>query len=149
MDLAQESGHDELRDERAGKAASMTIRSLTPGQRRTLEIITELVFGRIELLIVDGQPCHDPPPRIVQEIRLASAPERQPDHANTDGTLTKEFEALFNHLANLRNASIDIECRHSLPFRLLVRRHHNAAGRVPVTTVAPGTETTKPKEALV
>jgi hypothetical protein len=45
-----------------------------------VEIIEALGFGVIErLLIRGGLPCYEPEPRIVQTIKLASEPERQPD----------------------------------------------------------------------
>ena len=103
----------------------MTKSSLHPAQKRTLEIIEKLVFGRIEGLSVrDGQPCYDPAPRIVQEIKLGSEPECRPDRSNVDLTLKKEFESLFDQLSRLREGVVDIEVRHSAPFRLVLERRY-------------------------
>ena len=101
----------------------MTKSSLEPNQRRTAEIIEALGFGVIErLLIRGGFPCFEPGPRIVQAIKLDSVPQRQPDRGCPDLTLRKEFERLFDRLSQLRDGVVDIEVRHSLPFRLVMVR---------------------------
>jgi len=102
----------------------MTKFSLSPSQRRTVEIIEALGFGVIErLLIRGGLPCYEPEPRIVQAIKLAAS-ERQPDPCSADLTLKKEFEGLFDQLTRLRDGIVDIEVRHNLPFRLVVERRY-------------------------
>lgn len=100
----------------------MTKSSLNPGQRRTVEIIKALGFGVIErLLIRGGMPCYEPEPGVVQAIKLDSAPERQPDRSDTDFTLKIEFERLFDQLSRLREGVVDVDVRHSLPLRLVVK----------------------------
>ncbi len=103
----------------------MTRDSLKEGQRQTVEIIASLPFGRIERLwIINGLPCYDRPPRIVQDIKLGSESEPQPHRTSPDLTLRKEFETLFDLLRDVRNGTVDIETRHSLPFKLTVYRGH-------------------------
>jgi hypothetical protein len=103
----------------------MTKNSLEPYQRRIVEIIEALGFGVIEgLLIRGGLPCYDPEPRIVQTIKLATGPGRQPDRGRADLTLQKEFEGLFDHLTHLGNAVVDIEVQHSLPFKIVRERRY-------------------------
>lgn len=101
----------------------MIKRSLDISHLRLLEIIDELGFGRIEQLSIhNGQPCYERTLRIVEEIKLGSERERRPDHCNADLTMKKEFEDLFNRLSQLRNGIVDIEVRHSIPFRLVLER---------------------------
>ena len=105
----------------------MTKSSLNPGQRQTVEIIEALGFGVIEhLLIRGGSPCYQPEPRIVQAIKLDSGPQEQPDHSDADLTLKKEFESLFDQLSRLGDATVDIEVRHSAPFKLVLERRCKA-----------------------
>jgi hypothetical protein len=105
----------------------MTKSSLNPSQRQTVEIIEALGFGVIErLMIRGGLPCYEPEPRIVQAIKLDSEPERQPDDGNADLTLKKEFESLFDQLSRLGDGIVDIEVRHSAPFRLVLERRYKA-----------------------
>jgi hypothetical protein len=90
---------------------------------QTVEIIEALGFGVIVgLSIRDGLPCYDPEPRVVQTIKLASGPGRQPDRSCADLTLKKEFEELFDQLTQLVNAVVDIEVQHSLPFKIVRMR---------------------------
>jgi hypothetical protein len=103
----------------------MTKASLNQDLRRTVEIIEALKFGVIErLLIRGGLPCYEPEPRIVQAIKLDSEPERLPDCSCADLTLKKEFESLFDQLSRLGDATVDVEIRHSLPFRLVLERRY-------------------------
>src|SRR5260370_10340844 len=95
---------------------------LTSEQRTTVQIIEALGFGVIERLAIrSGLPCYEPEPRIIQAIKLDSVSEHQPDR-NADLTLKKEFESLFTHLSRLRDGIVDIEVRHSTPFRLVLER---------------------------
>jgi hypothetical protein len=108
---------------RLHREIGMTRSSLNPDQRRTVEVIEVLGFGVIErLLICGGVPSYEPEPRIIQAIKLDSEPQRQPDRANPDLTLKKEFESLFKQLSLLQDAIVDIEVRHSAPFRLVLER---------------------------
>lgn len=101
----------------------MTKSSLNPDQRRTVEIIEAVDFGVIErLMIRGGLPCYEPEPRIVQAIKLATEPQRQPDRHNADLSLNKAFENLFNQLGRLPDGFVDIEIQHNAPFRLVVKR---------------------------
>jgi len=101
----------------------MTKSCLNPSQRRIVEIIESLGFGVIEhLSIRGGLPCYELEPRIVQTIKLDSKHERQPNHFYADLTLKQEFANLFDQLSRLGDATVDIEIRHSLPFRLVVER---------------------------
>jgi hypothetical protein len=101
----------------------MTKSSLNPDQLRTVEIIEALGFGVIErLLIRRGLPRYEREPRIVQTIKLDSEPEWQPDRGRADLPLKREFESLFDHISRLGDATVDIEIRHSLPFRLVAER---------------------------
>jgi len=98
----------------------MTKGSLTPGQRRALEIIEQLDFARIEgLTIRDGEPCYEKPPRIVEKIKLDSDSEHCPAPSNPDFVLSKDFVRLFEQFRRLRDCVVDIEVQH---FRLVLER---------------------------
>src|ERR1035437_9455699 len=93
----------------AGLEIGMTKSSLNPGLRRTAEVIEALGYGLIErLLIRGGGPCYEPEPRIVQTIKLDSEPEPQRDRNNTELTLKKEFESLFEQFSRLQDGIVDI-----------------------------------------
>ena len=100
----------------------MTRRSLNSAQRRLLDIIESLGFGHIERLNVrNGEPCFASPPRILEEIRLATEPEERADRNDLE-TLKKAIGDLYSQLSRLGEGVVDIEVRHSLPFRLVLER---------------------------
>ena len=49
-----------------------------------------------------------------------------PNQTDGDLTLKKEFESLFDQLSRLQDGFVDIEVRHSLPFRLVLERRIEA-----------------------
>ena len=103
----------------------MTRASLNLDQRRLVEIIEAIDFGVIEQLSIrGGLPCFDPQPRIFQAIKLASETRQQRDRVSADLTLKAQFEDSFDHLIQLRNAVVNIEVQHSLPFRIVLERQY-------------------------
>jgi len=90
-----------------------------------VEVIEALGFGVIERLSIrGGLPCYEPEPRIVQAIKLGSESGRQPDRSRDDLMLPKEFVSLFDQLSRLGDGLVDLEIRHSLPFRLVRERRY-------------------------
>lgn len=103
----------------------MTKRALTPDRLRLLEIIDSIGFGHVEQLSVrNGEPRFEPAPRLIQEIKIDSEPPRRPDRGNTDLTLKKQFQTLFDQLDRLTDDIVDIQIRHNLPFKLVVNRRY-------------------------
>jgi hypothetical protein len=115
----------------------MTKTSLNPDQRRLVEIIEALGFGVIERLSIrDGLPCFEPEPCIAQAINLDSTPEQQPSCRHADLTLKIEFERLFNQFDELQEGIVDIEVRHGVPFRLVLKRRHKDLRRGSIADVS-------------
>ena len=56
--------------------------------------------------------------------KLDSEPERPPDRSCTDLTLKREFENLFQQFSQLGDGFVDIEVRHSAPFKLVLERRY-------------------------
>jgi hypothetical protein len=101
----------------------LTKRSLDPFKLKLVEAIEELRFGRIEQISIrDGRPHYEQATQTVQEIKLGSETEPHVERTNADLTLKAEFERLFGQLDRLRDGVVDIEVRHGLPFRLVMRR---------------------------
>jgi hypothetical protein len=105
----------------------MTRSSLKPVQRQTVKVIEALGFGVIERLSIrGGLPCFEPEPRIVQAIKLDAQPLRDADNGHSDLTLKKEFANLFDYLSRLDDATVEIEVRHGVPFRLMLEHRCEA-----------------------
>lgn len=99
-----------------------TKRSLSAPRKRLLETMQRLNFGRIENLAVrDGDPTFNPPPRIVQDIKIGGENGPRPELACEDFALKNQVAELFDHLSRVGNGSVAIiEVKHGLPFRLVI-----------------------------
>lgn len=110
---------------KGGGDQAFTASNLSPAYQSLVQAVQGLNFGRIECLTIrNGEPCYEQPPHIVEEIKLASKLDRQADPSETGFTLKNEFAVLFAHLRHLRDGVVDIEVRHSVPFRLIIDRGH-------------------------
>jgi hypothetical protein len=96
--------------------------ALTPGQRRLVELMQQLNFGRIEDLAVrDGDPVFDPPPWVVREVKFGGENGPRPESGTADFLLKTQVVELFQHFDRVGNGTIEaIEVKHGLPFRMLV-----------------------------
>lgn len=101
---------------------TLTKRSLDPAQLKLVETVEKLCWGRIEQMPVHkGMPCLEQAAQTVREIKLGS--EAEPfARSQADLTLKYEFERLLNELSQLGDGLVDVEIRHGVPFKLLVRR---------------------------
>jgi len=93
-------------------------REISALQRKLLELMQEVNFGLIKGLVVkDGEPVFDPPPRVVREIKLGG--ENGPRHelGSDDFALKSKVAEFFEHLSRLSNGTVEsIEIKHGLPF---------------------------------
>lgn len=99
----------------------LTKSSLSTPQKRLLETMQKINFGRIETLsIVRGEPVFDPPPRIVKDVKLGAADNgARPELEAGDFALKREHIELFDNLRRFGNGTIEsIEIKAGLPFRL-------------------------------
>lgn len=101
----------------------MTKSSLSAPQKRLLETMQKMNFGRIEdLTIRSGEPTFDPLPRIVKDVKLGAADNGpRPELGAADFTLKREHVELFENLARVGDGTIEsIEVKSGLPFRITV-----------------------------
>jgi hypothetical protein len=103
--------------------AVRTKSSLSSPQKRLLETMQKMNYGRIEdLSIRGGEPIFDPPPRIVRDVKLGAADNgARPELESGDFALKREHVELFESLCRLGDGMIDsIEVKAGLPFRLAI-----------------------------
>lgn len=95
---------------------------LDPKQRRLVDLMRDIGFGRIEGLIVQGgKPVFDPMPRIVQEHRLGSNDAAPARSSSRDCLLKSQVVELLDRLSELANGRVDlIVVKHGLPFSLTI-----------------------------
>ena len=92
----------------------ITKSSLTPALARLIELLQSLNFGRVEALTIrNGQPVFDPPPRVVQKLKMGAdnAPRNEISYADfrlKDGVI--ELLDVISRLGNGEIRSIEVRC---------------------------------------
>ena len=101
---------------------TVTFASLASDRRRLLKRMQQINFGRIEALVIrDGQPVLDPPPRVVREIKFGGENGPRPEAAITDFVLKAQIVEMFRYFDDLGDGVVEfIEVKHGLPFRMAV-----------------------------
>lgn len=95
---------------------------LSAPRRRLVEVLQEIGFGRIEdLLVRDGEPVLEPPPRVLRDIRLGRCASPHPMRAAADFALRREVVDLFALFDRERHLVVErIEAQNGLPIRAVV-----------------------------
>jgi hypothetical protein len=104
--------------------------SLTNPQRRLVELMQELNFGRIEdLHICGGMPSFDPPPRLIRKFKLDSPDnEARPENRLEDFWLKRPLVQLFDTLSRLKRGKVlRLEVKNGLAFSLEIENAISAA----------------------
>lgn len=91
--------------------------SLTPSSARLIELLQTLNFGRIEALKIQaGQPVFDPPPRVIQKLKIGADNAPRPETGHADFRLKAGVIELLQVIALLDDGEIrSIEVRCGLP----------------------------------
>jgi hypothetical protein len=105
-------------------AGSYTKSGLSAQQRRLLETMQRLNFGRIEeLAIRNGQPVFQPAPRIVQDIKIGGENGPRPELTIEDFALKSGVIELFDHLSRIGDGTLEsLEVKNGMPFKLVVEQ---------------------------
>ncbi len=104
---------------------TVTLASLPPAGRELVELMQRLNFGRVEGLVVrEGEPVLDPPPRIVREVKFCAENGPRPEAAKEDFALKARVRELFDHMETIGDGGIGcIEVKHGLPFRMTLEEN--------------------------
>jgi hypothetical protein len=91
--------------------------SLTPASAKLIELLQTLNFGRIEALKIQaGQPVFDPPPRVIQKLKIGADNAPRPEAGHADFRLKAGVIELLQVIALLDDGEIrSIEVRCGLP----------------------------------
>ena len=97
---------------------------LSEPQSRLVELLQRLNFGRIEALQVrGGMPVFEPPPRIVQKLKMGGDNAPRPEAALVDFLLKRQTIDLLDGVAKLGDGEIrTIEVHHGLALIVEVER---------------------------
>lgn len=87
-----------------------------------VELMQAINFGRIEGLVIrQGEPVLDPPPRVIREIKFGGENGPRAELGASDFALKSQVVELFRYFDQVGHGTIDaIEVKHGLPFRMIV-----------------------------
>jgi hypothetical protein len=96
--------------------------ALSEPRKRLVELMQHINFGRVERLVVaNGQPVLEPPPRIIREIKFGGENGPRPEALADDFALKVQIIELFRTFDELGDGVIEVlEIKHGLPFRMAV-----------------------------
>jgi hypothetical protein len=97
---------------------------LSVGRQRLLELMQRQNFCRIEHLKVNqGEPVFDPPPTVIQHVRIGGDNGPKVQIYLKDYALKQAQVELFEHLDAFGTGVVDeLEVRYGLPQHLKIRR---------------------------
>lgn len=97
---------------------SIQYTSLSQPRRRLLRLFQWINFGQMQGLVVhEGEPLFDPPPKILRTIKFGTAPSEK-GGAN-DYLLKQQALEMFHHFDRLQNTTIvSLDVKAGLPFRM-------------------------------
>lgn len=103
-------------------AEAVALTSLPLAEERLVRLMQEVNFGQIENLVVrNGRPVFDPPPRIVREVKFGGQNGPRLEVAKGDFALKAQVRELFAQLEELGDGVVQcLEVKHGLPFRMIV-----------------------------
>ena len=104
--------------------------SLSVAQRRLVELLQKLYFGRIEGLHVSaGEPTFNPAPRIIQKLKMGGENSPRPETDLEDFWLKHQTVEMLQAIIDLRDGEVlSIEVKHGLPFAVEIERRAELAG---------------------
>ena len=91
---------------------------LSPQRRWLVEQMQKIGYGRIKhLVIVNGQPLTDPPPKMYRDHRLTGRNDKRPEARLPDFILKERIVKLFEEFDRIGNGVISrLEVRDGLPY---------------------------------
>ena len=97
---------------------------LTEPQARLVELLQRINFGRVEALQVrGGMPVFEPPPRIVQRLKMGADNAPRPEARLADFLLKRQTVELLEVIAKLGEGEVStIEIHHGLALMVELER---------------------------
>jgi len=101
---------------------TVALASLSPAGERLVRLMQELNFGQVlDLIVRDGEPVLDPPPRVVREVKFGGENGPRPEAAKDDFALKAQVREMLAQLEALGDSVVAcIEVKHGLPFKMTV-----------------------------
>jgi len=99
--------------------------SLSDPYCRLVELLQDLNFGKIEALrVVGGEPCFEPPPRVIQTLKMGGQNGPRDEAGLPDFWLRQPMVDLLQTIREIGDGEIlAIDVKHGLPFTVEIERH--------------------------
>jgi hypothetical protein len=109
---------------------SITKSSLSPAQARLFELLQGLNFGRVEgLRVRAGEPIFDPPPRVIQTVKLGLDNGPRPERSYGDFRLKHQVVEMLDIVSSLGDGEVrSIDVRHGLAYCMEIYRPADYSG---------------------
>lgn len=103
---------------------------LSESQSRLVELLQRINFGRVERLLVrSGVPVFEPPPRVIQKLKMGGDNAARPEADLQDFFLKRPTIEMLQAIADLGDGEVlAIEVKHGLPFAIEIERRAEHAG---------------------
>lgn len=103
---------------------SITKSCLSPAQTHLVELLQRLNFGRVEALRVSaGKPVFDPPPRVIQTVKLGSDNGPRPELTCGDFRLKHQIIEMLEIISGLGEGEVRaMDVRYGLPYCMEIER---------------------------
>ena len=103
-----------------GMVTNVTMGALEPENQRLVKWMQSVNFGRIWVSVRNGRLVMDSPPRVLREVKIGGENGRRPESCLGDFSLKKEVLELLEHISGIGNATVCIEIKHGLPFKMTI-----------------------------
>jgi hypothetical protein len=102
----------------------ITKSALSDPERRLVELLQDLNFGRIEgLRVYGGVPIFDPAPRVVQTLKMGGQNGPREEASLQDFWLKQPLVDLLQTLRGIGEGEVlSIDVKHGLPFTVEIER---------------------------
>lgn len=100
-------------------------------QARLIELLQHVNFGRIEHLIVRaGLPVFDPPPKVIQKLKMGGDNSPRPESSLTDFLLKQQAIDLLQTIAEICDGEVlSIDIKYGLPLAVEIEKDVQERGR--------------------
>src|SRR5262249_53521018 len=100
----------------------LTKAALPEPRKRLVELMQSINFGRIESLVIrNGDPVFDPPPRMIREVKLGGENGPRPELDAGNFLLKTQVVERSQRCDQRGDTTIEgLEAQQGLPFRILV-----------------------------
>lgn len=100
--------------------ANVTLGALEPEDQRFVKWMQSVNFGRIWVAVRNGRLVMTSPLRVIREVKIGGENGQRPESDLDDFLLKKEVVELLAYMAAIEDATVCIEIKHGLPFKLTV-----------------------------